>query len=590
MTTRRLMPLPLTVFLLAVPALSGGCADSAEVSPDGENASALTAAKADGGLTVCQASAILALCNDPLTDEWTLRDKGVHTRAARNIVRHRDGLDGLVGTEDDFVFTSLQDVDDVSWVGPVAFEQLGAAVASVCDALSGPVSVEVIMSPQPYSDSHLQRAIDLIEDAEHSIDVAMYSFRDWSIADAIGAAIARGVRVRVISQNANDDRNDMEGTLSARLEEYGADVRYVNKIMHHKFAVIDGEVEGELTPGDAVLLTGSGNWSYSAGTKYDENTVIVHGHVEVIGRFQDEFALMWNNSRPFDYNPNFEWTEALAPTFVPDDPRTEVVFTSPNFDTKITSYGAGFSVVSGRNTVSDRLVALIDAADESILVASGHLRSRPISEALLRKHTNEPWVDIHVYLDGQEYISAYWHDVQEQDQADCLVEAGDSESKRQKCLDKGFYYAYLLHASGIDVRFKHYSYRWHYSYAVQMHHKYFVIDDAIVASGSYNLSDNAEHNTLENVVIYDAAGFRSVVDDFSENFAMLWDTGRDGGLYEDLLAEVSDGLDDIPLVYDSMALTHPEVAELKAAIKAACAVIDTDDYKKHPEDHHVCPR
>lgn len=41
-------------------------------------------------------------------------------------------------------------------------------------------------------------------------------------------------------------------------------------------------------------------------------------------------------------------------------------------------------------------------ADESIWVGSGHLRSRPVAEALIAKRAADPMIDIRVYLDGQE--------------------------------------------------------------------------------------------------------------------------------------------------------------------------------------------
>ena len=74
------------------------------------------------------------------------------------------------------------------------------------------------------------------------------------------------------------------------------------------------------------------------------------------------------------------------------------------------------------------------------------------------------------------------------------------------------------------VRYKYYAYRWHYSYAIQMHHKYMIVDGKRLFTGSYNYSDNAEHNTMENVVIYDAAAFPALVAAFVANFEALWQT------------------------------------------------------------------
>src|SRR5690606_41326124 len=72
-----------------------------------------------------------------------------------------------------------------------------------------------------------------------------------------------------------------------------------NKIMHHKFMIIDGprrELERAAT---ATLVTGSANWSDAAATRYDENTLFLQGHAVLLLRMQGEFNLLWEHSRDF---------------------------------------------------------------------------------------------------------------------------------------------------------------------------------------------------------------------------------------------------------------------------------------------------
>jgi phosphatidylserine/phosphatidylglycerophosphate/cardiolipin synthase-like enzyme len=569
-----------------------------ELSPTDELQSSLVhAGKADAWWSTCELQQVLAWVSDPGVDVDAMDDSGVNRRAAGNIVAFRDGDDGLAGTPDDRVVESLEALDAIPWVGPVTFEQLVAAVSSRCegeqDAMAdgdGTMSLEVVFSPSSdYMDSMLGKAIELINAADHSIDLAMYSFREKALLGELEAAVNRGVRIRVILDSARSERSEPEGTISARIEALGIDVRYVNKTMHHKFMIVDGRRDGTLSPEQALVFTSSGNFSYSAGMRFDENTIIIEGNAEFAGAFQGEFARMWNNSRDFEYGdvPAYETVDSLDDGDLPDDARFEMLFTSDNFDLKTTSYGPTFSVVSGRDTVADRVVELIQDADTSILVASGHLRSRPIAEAILAKRAEDPDVDIRVYLDGQEYISDwyYYHLVDER--AACLVEAGDSVSKQQACRDKGFYYSYAMHEAGIPIRFKHYAFRWHYTYAPQMHHKYIVIDGETVASGSYNLSDNAEHNSLENLVIYQLDG---LAESFTKNFDAMWHTGEEQGLYEGLLHELTEGSGDIPLVYDSMALGWEEIKVLKDTIEDLCPAVHQWDYKKYPQSHKTCPR
>ena len=148
------------------------------------------------------------------------------------------------------------------------------------------LETEVIFSPMPYYQSHLQRITERIEAAERSVDVAMYSMSDTSIRNVLGAAVDRGVTVRVLFDPALKERKNPDGTRSAHLESMGIDVRYINKIMHHKFAIIDGVQSAGDDPAFATVITGSGNWSYGGASKYDENTVISRGDVELAKRFK----------------------------------------------------------------------------------------------------------------------------------------------------------------------------------------------------------------------------------------------------------------------------------------------------------------
>lgn len=117
---------------LAVPLILLGCVD-AEESPDGIDDRGVSG-KADGSqLSDCETTQILALLNGGISADELAR-AGVHTRAANGLAAHRDGADAAFGTEDDDLFDTIDEVDEVDYVGPVAFEQLAAAVAERCAA------------------------------------------------------------------------------------------------------------------------------------------------------------------------------------------------------------------------------------------------------------------------------------------------------------------------------------------------------------------------------------------------------------------------------------------------------------------------
>jgi hypothetical protein len=213
-----------------------------------------------------------------------------------------------------------------------------------------------------------------------------------------------------------------------------------------------------------------------------------------------------------------------------------------------------------------------------------------VAEALLARHAADPSLDIRVYLDGQEYVAASTSAIEKAGLEDCVANAGGSVSKQQSCYDKDYHWSYPLADAGIDLRFKHYAYRWYYTYAEQMHHKYFVIDGKILASGSYNLSDNAEHNTMDNLVVYQGGPYGGVVDEFVQNFDTIWQTGSAEGKYESLLDEIQNGTGNVPIVYDPMALTWQQVTTLKQSIRDACTDVDSSDFFAHPEKHFYCSR
>lgn len=524
----------------------------------------------------CDEPAVLTLVNDPATTPQDLKDIGVYSRGADNLIAWRDGEDGVPGTSDDDLFASLDEIDRVPYVGDSSVQALEDWGAQRC-------GLQVVFSPQPYSDSHLIATEDAINSATQRIDVAMYSFSDSTMFDALENAVERGVSIRIIYHGAATDRSDTEGSRSARLEDMGIEVRWVNKIMHHKYAIIDGPREFAADAAGATLVTGSANWSYSAATKYDENTLFIRGDERLVLLHQQEFDLLWDNSRPLEWNEDIE---PIGHVGITDEDiaaaqGSDALFTSANMRTYISSrYGPTFARDGSEWAVAEAIADMIRGAETSIWIASGHMRARPVYEALLEVGED---VDLRVYLDGQEYTSAWYYGTQVEAYEDCL-EAGETG-----CEDKGLHFGTGLHEAGVNIRYKYYAYRWDYRYAEQMHHKYIVIDGETLVTGSYNLSPNAEFDTMENVTILSASDYPSVVKDFEDNFLALWDTRRDG-TYDSLVAELEDGEDDIPLVFPAMALNWDQIASLKDAIQAACPDVSSDDYREDPENHRTCPR
>ncbi|MEJ7600247.1 MAG: phospholipase D-like domain-containing protein [Kofleriaceae bacterium] len=581
----------LSALLVTLPA----CAtDEAEIE-DGEY-DVFPDGKADGGFAEgsVEALGVLAMVNDAGTTASSLKSGArVTTRVATNIVQHRDGADATFGTADDDRYDTLRELDGIPYVGPAALHALVDHARNLGFIRDG-VRIEVVFSPQPGDLSHNARIAQLIRGAQHSVDIAIYSYSDAAIASALTDATTRGVAVRFLFETAKDDKGVTDptaraATKSGRLEAAGIDVRYVNKILHHKFAIIDGPRDVADRAASARLVSGSANWSSAAGTLYDENTFLIEHSAELAAAFQHEFDALWLGSRDFTgpAAAQGQSTVQITPAMVADEPGVGLLLTRANF-TPTGSDGTTWRVDDTKLAVSDQFVAAIARAESSIYIGSGHMRLRPLAEALIAKKQANPAIDIRVYLDQQEYISALG-DTEQRAEVDACLAAATTPAAERGCLYNDFLFSKSLVDAGIELRFKSYAYRWDHTYAVQMHSKYMIVDGTELLSGSYNLSMNAEHNSFENALHVSGPALAPVVSAFQANFMTMWEIGRAQGLLATVRDQIATAAS-IPLVFPSMALTYAELDDLKSLILTNCPVADSDEYKSNPGAHKVCPR
>src|SRR6478672_7311835 len=110
-------------------------------------------------------------------------------------------------------------------VGPALVSMLVACSGASDDAQTGDeadltATADVVFSPQPAESSHTARIAKLIDGAKGSIDIAIYSYSDARIADALKRAVDRGVKVRFIFNDANDQSRaaDKAATASGKIE------------------------------------------------------------------------------------------------------------------------------------------------------------------------------------------------------------------------------------------------------------------------------------------------------------------------------------------------------------------------------------
>lgn len=134
-------------------------------------------------------------------------------------------------------------------------------------------------------------ALDLIlqftGSARHSADVAAYDFTSRPVAQALSAAVARGVKVRLV---ADEKKSRDRWSLVSQLACAGVDVRLngMYSIMHNKFIVADA----------SAVETGSFNYTSSAEKRNAENALVITGEPETARQYQTEFNRLWNESSP----------------------------------------------------------------------------------------------------------------------------------------------------------------------------------------------------------------------------------------------------------------------------------------------------
>ena len=106
-----------------------------------------------------------------------------------------------------------------------------------------------------HHETGLTRLLSLLNGAAMTLEVAVYSISLSLLGDALCEAAARGVAVRVLT---DDQQAKAAGSDVMRLTKAGIPLRTDTSErlhMHHKFAVIDGK----------LLLSGSFNWTVWGG-------------------------------------------------------------------------------------------------------------------------------------------------------------------------------------------------------------------------------------------------------------------------------------------------------------------------------------
>jgi len=132
-------------------------------------------------------------------------------------------------------------------------------------------------------DDPKEATIEESNKAKERIDIAMYYFTGRDLANTVIDAHTREVRVRIY---LDKDQRKAKYSKSRYLAKCGISIRYSDNpyIMHRKFAVIDNE----------VVITGSHNWTASAGGRNNESLLIIYD-TKVAQEYLAAFNRLWRD-------------------------------------------------------------------------------------------------------------------------------------------------------------------------------------------------------------------------------------------------------------------------------------------------------
>ncbi len=156
--------------------------------------------------------------------------------------------------------------------------------------------VELYFSPSDEPETHL---IEKINTADFDLHMAVFSFTRFSISYAIEDAVNRGVFASGIW-----DQTDATDSTAVNILEDAMGDKFFNysgpNLFHHKYVIIDANCPHS----DPLVWTGSHNWSSSANSRNDENSIVVHDstvaniyYQEYTQRYKDEGATEFLTSK-----------------------------------------------------------------------------------------------------------------------------------------------------------------------------------------------------------------------------------------------------------------------------------------------------
>jgi len=315
-----------------------------------------------------------------------------------------------------------------------------------------------------------------INRCKSTLDCAIY---DWDtnpsqgvkILQAINAAKARGVKVRFIYDGStnNTSYQYFNSTIPVMSTPQGSDYT----IMHNKFVIIDAHSSN---PNDAILWTGSTNWSYNQVT-FDANNVIIFQDQSIAKGYKLEFDEMWGDTV---YGGPSNLVTSKYGQFKKDNTPHEYVINGKRVE----------SYFSPSDQTNSHLLATIGTANTDLYFATMLITRTDVGNKIVSQ------VNLNGLNNGNHAIG--------------LID--DTSGTTAVNIYNN------LHTT-LGNNFQKDSHSW------IMHHKYLIVDnsnvnsDPLVFTGSHNWSTGADTKNDENtVIVHDA----TIANQYYQEFHQRW--------------------------------------------------------------------
>lgn len=435
----------------------------------------------------------------------------------------------------------------------------------------------VFFSPRQ-GEEGFAKIYEIISGAKSYAHISVYSWSDSGLDKAIKKALANKAKVRVV---LHPDLKKTKKVIDsvAKLESLGAEFKWAPKNMHEKFTLVD----------DEFLVNTSANFSGGAKNKYSEAIIFHHetgnpqdGMNSLIRDFKNEFAILWNTSK--DAITNNEPPAAALDDFTKMKDKTVVNEPTANIDMSLYASSMNWNILPLKQTaaayklgkyyeldpkmvkygtteeqrwvVRDVIIDSIKKAKKNIFLSLNHFNIRAVSDALIE--AVKRGVDVRLTVDNQEY----------------KLKPNDLEMTPQFVAD----WAKLKGKISPPVRVKYYSHEPSARYWLLNHHKYILIDfdeknpsSTVLLAGSYNLSQTAEQNQFDSMVVYKSPKYQELYEAFYGEFLNLWDWNRENNAPKKAVWDLffTTKNNSYPIhINEAVSLSWEEIIELRKQVGA----------------------